>query len=208
MLVLSVALLEGCASIVSGTNQSVSVETPGCPGASCKLTNDKGTWYVANTPGSVTVHRAYGDLTVVCEKSGKNSDGVGAVSSSTKGMAFGNILFGGIIGAGVDVGTGAAYDYPSNITVPMDCSEDGAPTIKAALAADKVATSSTAALDAGNTGPEEEGTVQGCIALEEKIQSAKDKPFTSAVLTKKYETQCDTVLLDAASFSSAHDKQP
>jgi hypothetical protein len=42
-----------------------------------------------------------------------------SVKSSTKAMAFGNILFGGVIGAGVDVATGAAYDYPTLITVVM-----------------------------------------------------------------------------------------
>jgi phosphoketolase len=41
------------------------------------------------------------------------------VNSSTKGMAFGNILFGGPIGAGVDMASGAAYDYPNLITVMM-----------------------------------------------------------------------------------------
>jgi hypothetical protein len=45
------------------------------------------------------------------------------VASSTKGMAFGNILFGGLIGAGVDAGTGAAYDYPNTILVPMACAK-------------------------------------------------------------------------------------
>jgi hypothetical protein len=35
------------------------------------------------------------------------------------GLAFGNILFGGLIGAAVDVGTGAAYDYPSPIIVNL-----------------------------------------------------------------------------------------
>ena len=34
-------------------------------------------------------------------------------------MAFGNILIGGVIGVGVDVATGAAYDYPDLITVQM-----------------------------------------------------------------------------------------
>jgi hypothetical protein len=32
-------------------------------------------------------------------------------------MAFGNIIAGGIIGAGVDIHTGAAYDYPVSISV-------------------------------------------------------------------------------------------
>jgi phosphoketolase len=32
---------------------------------------------------------------------------------------MGNILFGGPIGAGVDMASGAAYDYPNLITVMM-----------------------------------------------------------------------------------------
>ena len=49
-------------------------------------------------------------------------------------MAFGNILFGGVIGAAVDVGTGAAYDYPPLITVYMGKSSIVAPTPPAAEA--------------------------------------------------------------------------
>jgi hypothetical protein len=114
-------MLTGCASIVSGTNQIVSVETlhPAgkVVGASCKLENDKGVWYV-NTPGTVTVHRAYGDLIVKCEKDGFGP-GVATVKSSTKGMMAGNILFGGVIGVGVDAASGAAYDYPPLFQVMM-----------------------------------------------------------------------------------------
>lgn len=114
-------LATGCASIVNGQNQSVSVEarTDNGPvvGASCKLSNNKGTWFVT-TPGSTTINRSYEDLAVRCDK--ENHDpGLASVKSSTKGMAFGNILFGGIIGAGVDMSTGAAYDYPGLITVLM-----------------------------------------------------------------------------------------
>lgn len=117
----AISLLSGCASIVSGTNQPVTVDTPGCAAASCKLTNDKGTWAVT-TPGSVVVHRAYGPLTVMCTKEGFPA-ATTTVASTTKGMAFGNILFGGLIGAGVDAGTGAAYDYPNTILVPMACAK-------------------------------------------------------------------------------------
>ena len=116
---LAISLFSGCASIVSGVNQSVTVDTPGCAAASCKLTNDKGEWAVTS-PGSVVVHRAYAPLMIVCAKEGYIS-GVASVNSATKGMAFGNLLFGGIIGAGVDAGTGAAYDYPTSIMVPMSC---------------------------------------------------------------------------------------
>ena len=64
------------------------------------------------------VQRSYESMMVRCEKEGI-SPGVATVKSSTKPMAFGNIIFGGIIGAGVDVATGAAYDYPQMFSVEM-----------------------------------------------------------------------------------------
>lgn len=115
------ALATGCASITSGTNQSVSVETRSkgaqVANANCKLSNDKGTWFVT-TPGSVTVNRSYNEMAVRCEKDGIDP-GLLTAKSFTKGMVFGNILFGGVIGAGVDMSTGAAYDYPSLFTIEM-----------------------------------------------------------------------------------------
>lgn len=62
-------------------------------------------------PSSVVVNRSYSDSNVVCKKGDKSGSSI--MKSSTKGMAFGNILAGGIIGAGVDMHIGAAYDYPS-----------------------------------------------------------------------------------------------
>jgi hypothetical protein len=116
-----VAMTTGCASIIHGQNQSLSVETRNkaaqVAGATCKLSNDKGTWYVTS-PGSTTVHRSFEALSVRCEKDDL-PPGLTTAKSSTKAMAFGNILFGGIIGAGVDIANGSAYDYPSLITVEM-----------------------------------------------------------------------------------------
>lgn len=121
VLVSASVLTTGCASIVTGHNQPVSVETRAKGAmvreASCKLENDKGTWFVT-TPGSVTVRRSFADLHVRCEKD-RHEPGILTVKSSTKAMAFGNAIFGGLVGAGVDIATGAAYDYPSLITVEM-----------------------------------------------------------------------------------------
>ena len=116
----SISLLSGCASIVSGQHQSLSVATPGCEKANCELQNDEGKWYVPITPGTVTVNRSYQELLVKCAKEGHEAATV-SVKSTTKGLAFGNILLGGIIGAGVDMASGAAYDYPTEISVPMSC---------------------------------------------------------------------------------------
>lgn len=122
-----VTLVGGCASIVGGQNQSISVVTPDCPGAACRISNDKGKWYVAATPASVGVNRSFADLVVSCSK-GSSPPVTQAFPSSTKGLAFGNILLGGVIGAGVDVVNGAAYDYPIEVSVPLDCRPvDGAP---------------------------------------------------------------------------------
>ncbi len=137
------SIFSGCASITTGHNQTLSVETPACLAATCKLTNDKGTWFVNSTPGSVTVNRAYGDMTVACEK-GDVKAAPAQFKSSTKGMAYGNILIGGIIGAGVDVATGAAYDYPAVLSVDLKC-ETNTPATAAVV---PVAAATTAATPA------------------------------------------------------------
>lgn len=121
IVVSAASMLTGCASIVNGTNQVISVETRAgdqiVSGAQCKLDNGKGVYFVT-TPGTVTVHRAYADMNVKCEKENV-APGTASIKSSTKAMAFGNILFGGVIGAAIDTGSGAAYDYPDLITVVM-----------------------------------------------------------------------------------------
>jgi hypothetical protein len=114
-------LCSGCASIVGGQNQSISVTTASdgndVEGAKCSLQNDKGSWY-ATTPGSVTVRRSYGDLLVTCRLDGV-APGTTSVKSTTKALAFGNAIFGGVIGVAVDTASGAAYDYPNSIRVAM-----------------------------------------------------------------------------------------
>jgi uncharacterized protein YceK len=119
--IIPVIALSGCASIVNGQTQVLSLTTSDkgaeVGSASCTLLNNKGTWFVS-TPGTVSVHRSYQDLHVTCKKDGLEP-GIVTVKSSTKPMAFGNVLFGGVIGVGVDTGTGAAYDYPQLIPVQM-----------------------------------------------------------------------------------------
>lgn len=114
-------LCTGCASIVGGTSQNISVEArqdaKSVVGAACTLSNDKGKWFVT-TPGSVGVQRSYEAMNVTCTKSG-SEPGTAAAQSTTKPMAFGNLIFGGIVGAAIDIGSGAAYEYPNLIAVEM-----------------------------------------------------------------------------------------
>lgn len=114
--------VSGCASITGTTNQSVSVQTVDGTGkevsaAACEMSNNKGKWFV-NTPGSVVITRSNDDPQVLCNKEG-HDPGRAAVVSGTKGSMFGNILFGGGIGAVIDHNTGAAYEYPTFLRVIM-----------------------------------------------------------------------------------------
>lgn len=116
------AIASGCASITGTTNQSMSVQTRSqegkeVSGSACELTNNKGKWFVTS-PGSVTVTRSNDDMQVLCNKQGLEP-GRASVVSETKGSMFGNILFGGGIGAIVDHNTGAAYEYPAFIQLVM-----------------------------------------------------------------------------------------
>ena len=110
--------LSGCASMTTGSSQTLSVNTEPESGANCELKNDKGTWYIKSTPGSVVVNRSYSDLNIICKNGSKT--GKSTVKSTIKGMAFGNIIAGGPVGAGIDVYTGSAYDYPAIISVPLN----------------------------------------------------------------------------------------
>ncbi len=111
------AALSGCATIVDGTKQSVSVSTTPVEGAACRLTNSEGTWFLTS-PGSVEVHKTKNDMTITCTKDGYN---VGSQIATSKfgGATFGNIVAGGIIGAGVDAASGANYYYDNPLTVPL-----------------------------------------------------------------------------------------
>lgn len=115
-------ITSGCASITGTTIQSISVSTRSqdlkeVSGSACELTNSKGKWFVTS-PGSVTVTRSNDDMQVLCNKQGLEP-GRASVVSATKGAMFGNILFGGGIGAIIDHSSGAAYEYPAFIQVVM-----------------------------------------------------------------------------------------
>jgi hypothetical protein len=115
------AALSGCADIIDGSTQTVSVQTTSATGeidgVQCALNNHKGTWQVTS-PGSVTVHRGSEPLGVSCTKDGY-APAKEQVASSTNNYVFGNVLIGGGIGATVDTVSGAAWKYPKLITVPM-----------------------------------------------------------------------------------------
>ena len=115
------AILSGCASITESKNQSMSVSTGEVTGAMCTLSNSKGSYFVTS-PGTVMVRNACDQLAISCTKEGyvPANPNAGTVQDKAKSMAWGNIIFGGIIGIAVDRSTGAGCQYPQqNIFYPM-----------------------------------------------------------------------------------------
>jgi hypothetical protein len=120
-----VALTTGCASITSDKTQSLAVTTHTTDGklvekAKCSLKNDKGEWKV-ETPGAVVVRRSAEDIVVECKKDGE-PDGIARGISRAAGGMWGNIVFGGGIGAVIDHTNGTGYNYPNDLPVKMGAS--------------------------------------------------------------------------------------
>ena len=124
----------GCASITGSKTQPVSVtaicESVLVNGATCTFVNDGGVSYV-QTPGTAMVRKSTADLSVSCVK-GKMVSAPAIVKSSSNASIWGNILLGGPIGAAVDAGTGAGFDYPPtvNIVFQPPCEIDGQDLVK------------------------------------------------------------------------------
>ncbi len=107
-------VLGSCATIVEGTDQTLSVST-NPQGARCELTRAGTTiGMVDPTPGSITIEKSQDDISVICEKQGHQSASR-SVSAEFQGMTFGNILFGGLIGVAVDAGSGAMHEYDPEV---------------------------------------------------------------------------------------------
>ena len=108
---LATALATGCAPITRGTTESFVIETKPA-GAEAKLSNG----LYCTTPCSIKIKRR-GDFVVTLAKEGYETATATVTSSidggGSAGMA-GNVLLGGVIGAGVDAGTGAMHSHKPN----------------------------------------------------------------------------------------------
>jgi hypothetical protein len=116
------AMTTGCATITSSEMQQLALTTKGesgnvVEGVKCSFKNDKGSWEGVS-PGFISVRRSAEDLNVECKKEGEKDGLLKAVSRAAGGM-FGNIIFGGGIGAIIDHNKGTGYNYPDALPVEM-----------------------------------------------------------------------------------------
>jgi hypothetical protein len=118
------ATLSGCATIFTGTSQSVNIRAVDSAnnqplkGVTCSITDGKGIVYaVPANPGSVQITKGHGALSPNCQKVGYIQKNFG-VGEDFNAVTIVNILFWpGFI---VDAMTGSMHKYPSHITVFME----------------------------------------------------------------------------------------
>lgn len=110
--------VSACASIVGGRYQKVQVEARAADQsirADCTLSNGQGQVRVT-TPGTAVIHRSSQDLSVSCQQDGKQI-AQQSYDATIRGMVWGNIVFGGLIGVVVDFSDGAAHHYPDKVSI-------------------------------------------------------------------------------------------
>lgn len=110
----------GCSTITQSDSQSLSLTATyeGKPVSPvCELSNDKGHWD-SKAPANVSVRKSGEDLVVTCKEEGM-PDGLLKAISRAAGSMWGNIIFGGGIGAVIDHEKGTGYDYPNQLSVKM-----------------------------------------------------------------------------------------
>lgn len=120
----------GCASIVEGTSQNITVNTNPA-GAECGIYREGGIRIatVVNTPGSALVNKTKHDIWIACVKQGY-SEATYLNHSGVAGGTLGNIILGGGIGWAIDSADGAdnKYDGTVNITlVPLPAGAGSSP---------------------------------------------------------------------------------
>ena len=103
--VCSMALSTGCATIVSGSDQAVQVDS--VPENAVVTLNNVS---VGNTPARFDLSRKNSTATVQLELPGYKSKEI-TLKRGTNGWVWGNILVGGLIGVVVDISTGAMYAH-------------------------------------------------------------------------------------------------
>ena len=110
------SILTGCASVTHGTTQNVKFETLSpegkvIDGARCRVSNDRND-AVVRSGQTLPVRRSGENLSIECTQAGLPPARGQAISRANVGMV-GNVMIGGVVGAVIDAGTGAGFNYPS-----------------------------------------------------------------------------------------------
>ncbi len=115
MLLLSAGVLAGCATMIEGQSQPMTLLTPGASHAECTLYN-KDMRYVIRTGETRNIMRSPEDLTVECFAEGNRHRKV-IVDSQLEPVAIANVTNGVVPGVTYDHASKALYAYPETLTI-------------------------------------------------------------------------------------------
>jgi len=115
---LTLTQLASCANFLHGSGQNMQVST-WCQDRSvqavCTAHNTKGSWSF-RTPAEIQLSKDFYHLHITC-KSPFYSEVKVVVPSMLNVSTAGNILLGGVVGAGLDVYSGAAFAYSRDVRI-------------------------------------------------------------------------------------------
>jgi hypothetical protein len=113
LMVATLGLTQGCASLIKGSSQSIPVSSD--PSAADILLDGK---LVGQTPKTLALKRENNYL-ITIQKTGFEQQSV-AVVKNIGGAVWGNVLAGGLVGWGVDAASGAQYNLlPASVSVKL-----------------------------------------------------------------------------------------
>ena len=115
---LCVVVFPGCATLVTGTTQAITIETDPA-GAACTVTRGgEKLAALGATPGQVTIDKGFKTIDIACQKE-RYRTGATALDASLQPVIFGNILIGGGLGIIIDLTSGAAMRYETTTHVTL-----------------------------------------------------------------------------------------
>lgn len=116
--VIGLSLLSACATVTSGTDHTLLVESDPA-GAACMLRRDGANIGEVNpTPSAIRISKSRHDITVNCEKA-EHEPTSRTVTAGFQAMTLGNVLIGGVVGLAADLASGAAITYPESVKVVL-----------------------------------------------------------------------------------------
>lgn len=106
--------LSGCATVMSGTSQGLTIETDPA-GATCSVARS-GEQIAATsaTPSQVMISKGWSALDIECKKN-EHLTAKDSLSPTFQPWTLGNILIGGGIGLIIDAASGAMVQYPRSV---------------------------------------------------------------------------------------------
>jgi uncharacterized protein YceK len=111
-------LLSGCASVVEGRAQELTINTTPA-GATCALArNETPLGTILSTPGTLYIEKTKDDISINCDKSGYQRTTY-LDKSGYPEYNWAYILVGGPIGWGLDSVTGADNQYASPVNINL-----------------------------------------------------------------------------------------